>query len=80
MEHAMPQPSRPEGWPSRRWSPRAGSGLDEAPVQLDLLRADLYRLLDELVRARSEYHEGLVLEFERAWEHFKEATAMPERS
>jgi hypothetical protein len=48
---------------------------EEVPVHLDLLRADLYRLLDELVRARPDTHEGLVLEFERAWEQFKDATA-----
>lgn len=50
------------------------TGPDEVPVHLDLLRGDLYRLLDELVRARSEVHGRLVLEFERAWEQFKSAT------
>jgi hypothetical protein len=54
---------------------RATAGPDETPVYLDLLRADLYRLLDELVRARPEDHRGLVLEFEAAWEQFKDATA-----
>jgi len=48
---------------------------DEVPVQLDLLRADLYRLLDELARTGAEERDGLVLEFERAWEEFKQATA-----
>lgn len=70
----MPLPSRPEDGPSADPSPGT-AGRDEVPVHLDLLRADLYRLLDELVRARSEHHQGLVLEFERAWERFKDATA-----
>ena len=51
------------------------SGPDEASIQLDLLRADLYRLIDELARAPFEDREGLVLDFERAWERFKDATA-----
>jgi len=55
-------------------APRGPADPDEVPVQIDLLRADLYRLLDELVRSRSEYHEDLVAEFERAWQHFKDAT------
>ncbi len=50
------------------------TGPEEVPVHLDLLRGDLYRLLDELVRARAEVHGRLVLEFERAWERFKSAT------
>ena len=48
---------------------------DEASLQLDLLRADLYRLLDEVARAGGTEQDGLVLEFERAWEAFKQATA-----
>jgi len=48
---------------------------DETPLHLDLLRADLYRLLDELVHAGSDHHTRLVMEFERAWEQFKQATA-----
>ncbi|HVO18511.1 MAG TPA: hypothetical protein VMU15_04600 [Anaeromyxobacter sp.] len=48
---------------------------DEVPVQLDLLRADLYRLLDELARTGAEHYDGLVSEFERAWEEYKQATA-----
>ncbi len=50
-------------------------GPDERSVHLDLLRADLYRLIDELARAPLEDRESLVLEFERAWERFKDATA-----
>jgi hypothetical protein len=46
-----------------------------SPVGLDLLRADLYRLLDELVRAPAGQRPSLVPEFERSWEEFKEATA-----
>jgi hypothetical protein len=66
------------------------NGLDDVPLQgalpgpsepgegslvLDLLRADLYRLLDEVARAAAANQDGLVLEFERAWETFKEACA-----
>jgi hypothetical protein len=28
-----------------------------------------------MVRARSDHHQGLVREFERTWEQFKDATA-----
>jgi hypothetical protein len=51
------------------------TGADEASIHLDLLRADLYRLIDELARAPLEDRESLVLEFEQAWERFKDATA-----
>jgi hypothetical protein len=47
----------------------------EVPVDLDLARADLYRLLDELARATRERHGDLVRAFERAWEAYKERTA-----
>jgi hypothetical protein len=50
--------------------------MDEVPVHLDLLRADLYRLLDEMVRARPDSHLALAQEFERAWERFRDATAL----
>ncbi len=44
------------------------------PVAVDLLRADLYRMLDEIARAGHESHPALVAQFERAWERFKDAT------
>jgi hypothetical protein len=53
-----------------RWA-RSGVGLD-----LDLLRADLYRLLDEVARAGPERHRELVREFERAWSEFRDATGV----
>ena len=73
MECAMP------ACPLREDRPRPGASLeanrpDEVPIHLDLLRADLYRLLDELVRARSRHHRDLVVEFERAWNRFKRET------
>ncbi len=68
----MPPPLRPEDDSPASASPGA-TGPDEVPVHLDLLRADLYRLLDELVHAPSEHHQGLVLEVERAWGQFKDA-------
>ncbi len=50
------------------------AGPDEVSLQLDLLRADLYRLLDELVRAPAEVRQELVREFERIWQRLKDAT------
>jgi hypothetical protein len=43
-------------------------------VGLDLLRGDLYRLLDELARAGADRHAELVEQFERAWVDFRDAT------
>jgi hypothetical protein len=42
-------------------------------VSLDLLRADLYRLLDEVARLRGAARAQSVLEFEQAWQKFKRA-------
>ncbi len=73
MSHP-PQPRR-----QRRPVPGGPSAVPPATdgdVALDLLRADLYRMLDELARARGETHHALVLQFERAWQRFKEATAV----
>jgi len=69
----MPLP-QPEDGPSTSASP-GPTDPDEVPVHLDLIRADLYRILDELARARSEHRLALVVEFERVWEKFKGATA-----
>jgi len=44
-------------------------------LNFDLLRAELYRMLDEIARAPPGRHRHLVREFERAWESYKEATA-----
>ncbi len=50
----------------------AGSDAsDEVLVRLDLLRGDLYRLLDELVRAGTERRPALLEELESLWERFK---------
>jgi hypothetical protein len=57
--------------------PIGATSAEEASIHLDLLRADLYRLIDELARAPFEDRESLMLEFERAWERFKDATAGP---
>ncbi len=48
--------------------------LDGTSLSLDLLRGDLYRMLDELARARPGRHRDLVREFERAWASYKEVT------
>jgi hypothetical protein len=69
----MPRSPGPEG-PSSAAS-LGEAAPDEVPVSVDLLRADLYRLLDQLVRARSDHRRHLILEFERAWEQLKDATA-----
>ena len=47
-------------------------GPDEVPVLLDLLRAELYRILDELARSSREVRPELVSEFEQFWERFRE--------
>ncbi len=65
-------PSRHRTRSSRR--PPAPPAWNDAEVALDLLRADLYRMLDEIARAQGEAHHALVLQFERAWERFKNAT------
>ncbi len=54
--------------------PTVAADPGEVSVQLDLLRAELYRLLDELVRAPAELREALVREFERTWQRLKDAT------
>ncbi len=56
-------------------TPAGAAGPGEVSVQLDLIRADLYRLLDELVRAPPELRPALVREFERLWQRLKQATA-----
>lgn len=48
---------------------------DGVPLSLDLARADLYRLLDELARSTAESHGDLVRAFEQAWGQYKEQTA-----
>lgn len=50
------------------------TSVNGVPVAVDLLRADLYRMLDEIARAGHESHPALVAQFERAWERFKDAT------
>ncbi len=66
------RPSHPRARPPRR--PPAPPAWDDAEVKLDLLRADLYRMLDEIARAQGGAYRALVLEFEHAWERFKDAT------
>jgi hypothetical protein len=45
------------------------------PVSLDLRRADLYRILDEIVRAPANRRAEVIGAFEQAWKDFKEAMA-----
>lgn len=52
------------------------TGSDEVPVHVDLLRGDLYQLLDELARAHPDRQRTLAREFERAWERFKDTIAL----
>ncbi len=52
---------------------------DGVPVSLDLARADLYRLLDELARSTADRHGELVRAFELAWEAYKVETAKRRR-
>jgi hypothetical protein len=62
----------------RRIAPASARSVEVAPpgpASLDLLRADLYRLLDEVARTRGPGRDAAVLEFERTWSRFKEALA-----
>ncbi len=52
--------------------PRASA--DAVATEVDLLRADLYRMLDEIARAGGERHRVLVRAFEEAWRSYKVAT------
>jgi len=52
---------------------------EDVPLELDLARGELYRLLDALARAGSDSHLALVREFEKTWRRFREATAMRSR-
>jgi hypothetical protein len=72
MAHGKRHPTRPRRTAlSGPLQPRlAGDSLS-----LDLLRARLYRLLDEIAGVEARRHRDLVREFERAWETYKEATA-----
>ena len=70
----MPSPRWPTDGPLSGAMPEP-SDPDESSLELDLLRAELYRLLDHLARSGPDLHRDLVLEFERGWEAFKRATA-----
>ncbi len=47
--------------------------IDGATAVVDLLRADLDRMLDEIAHAGPGGHHALVLQFERTWAQFKDA-------
>lgn len=47
--------------------------INGVPAAVDLLRADLYRMIDEIAHARPGGHHALLLQFERTWEQFKDA-------
>ena len=53
-------------------------GPDEA-LYLDLLRGELYRILDELARSSPSARGRLLVEFERFWAQFREALDLPQR-
>jgi hypothetical protein len=76
LECAMPGPSTPTPDHDPLEGALDAPGADDL-LRLDLLRADLYRLIDELARAPSEERQGLVAEFEQTWARFKEASAPP---
>ncbi len=61
---------RSPGTPFSRVVPLSNE-VDPALVPIDLLRADLYRMLDEMARARNARHAALVAEFERSWVIYK---------
>jgi hypothetical protein len=68
-------------WPGQKSRAKVPSGPKrpvEVPIQLDLLRADLYRLLDELARSGPRERRELLAEFERAWAQLKRALGLGE--
>jgi hypothetical protein len=46
--------------------------IDGIPAAVDLLRADLYRILDEIAHASDGGHHALLMQFECRWEQFKD--------
>lgn len=67
------RPSRPAQRPRIEVTPAPAPEL--VSVGLDLRRAELYRILDAIARARDDARGELIGEFERAWEEFKVVTA-----
>ncbi len=47
---------------------------DDLQLELDVLRGELYRALDELARAARPDRERLIEAFEGLWERFKTGT------
>ncbi len=47
--------------------------IDGVPAAVDLLRADLCRMIDEIAHARAGGHHMLLVRFEDTWERFKDA-------
>ncbi len=66
---------RPQPRPRRRAHirrPELPLTVNGVPAAVDLLRADLYRIIDEIAHASAGGHHALLLRFERTWEQFKE--------
>jgi len=71
MANDSPQQRRVRRGQARGASaPPPDAGLS---VALDLLQAELYRMIDEIARAGPGDHRALVAQFERAWQRFKDA-------
>ena len=66
--HRVGTPARP-----RVATPR--NEPDPIILSIDLLRSELYRILDEMAQARDHRHAALVREFERAWALYRVTTA-----
>jgi hypothetical protein len=60
----------------RRSQAEVFSRPEELPIELDLLRAELYRILDELARSGRADRRQPLLEFERAWAQLKAALGL----
>jgi hypothetical protein len=58
--------------------PQAGAfqGPEELPLEIDLMRAELYRILDELARSGQVDRRRPLLEFERTWAQLKAALGL----
>jgi hypothetical protein len=76
MVHQKQRPRRSGRYPPPSLAPlRAKTG--EVPLHLDLLRAELYRILDELAHTWPDVPDEIIQEFEKTWARLKDAFEVP---
>ncbi len=66
--------SRDPVWPPASVAP-ISARLDDVPFEVDALRGELYRLLDQLARAAAAERDGLLEAFDEVWRQYREAIA-----